>query len=176
MQSRPHVPQRPAPGPVDLNHYNGFQFTSERHPTLPPRPPRPQHVAPYVPTQPSYQPSYRRDELGKICHGKLIEWNIKGEFGWIRPHGADESGRHDVFCASKQVVGGDLLIRGYDVEYELAEGHRTISPDFVPDAATAVPDAYGPIAKYAKARQVGRWRDRNGATAEGYYFQMDPRY
>lgn len=173
MQLRPHVSQRPAPGPVDLNHYNGFQCTSERHPTLPPKPPRAPHVAPYVPSQPGYQRETPEPKQ-KICHGKVLEWNIKGEFGWLRPHGADESGRHDVFCASKQVVGGDLLIRGYDVEYTLVDGHRTISRNFVADAATAVPNAYGPIAKYAKARQVGRWRDRNGATAKGYYFQMHP--
>ena len=160
---------------MDLNDYNGFQFTSERQPALPPKVPRPERVQPYVPSQPGYQPSYRRDQLGKICHGKVIEWNIKGEFGWIRPHGGPLSGDEDVFCPSKEVVAGDLLIRGYDVEYTLAEGHRTISPKFVPNSATAVPDAYGPIAKYAKARQVGRWRDRNGATAKGYYFQMDPR-
>ena len=53
---------------------------------------------------------------------------------------------------------------------------RHLVENFVPDAATALPDAYGPIAKFAKARQVGRWRDRDGATAKGYYFQMDPRY
>ena len=87
---------RPAPGPVDLNDYNGFQFTSERHPALPPKAPRPERVEPYVPSQPGYQPSYRRDELGKAPSkewGRVLSWDYKGGFGWIRP----DSGKADVF-------------------------------------------------------------------------------
>ena len=170
--------QRPAPQPVDLRNYDGFQWESRRasqHPALPPKPPRPQQVQPYVPSQPGYQGEALKLKE-KICLGTVLSWNFRGEFGWIRPRGAPPSGEKDVFCASKDIVGGDLLIPNYNVQYELTEGHRTINRDFVPDSDFPVPWAFGPIAKYAKADQVGRWRDRNGAKEKGYYFQTDPRY
>ena len=99
----------------------------------------------------------------KICLGTVLSWNFRGEFGWIRPRGAPPSGEKDVFCASKDIVGGDLLIPNYNVQYELTEGHRTINRDFVPDSDFPVPWAFGPIAKYARRT---RWAVGGTATAK----------
>ena len=75
--------QRPAPQPVDLRNYDGFQWESRRasqHPALPPKPPRPQRVQPYVPSQPGYQGEALKLKE-KICLGTVLSWNFRGSLG-----------------------------------------------------------------------------------------------